>query len=336
MKDEKIQTVSIIVTAHERREFLIEAVESALKQTAGQYISVEIMIVKDFEDAEIDRFLLDHNVRALISKGELGEMLALGVENTSGEIICFLDDDDLFFPEKVGTVVSAFSRFPAAKLISHNYKSMIENRNNSSYSVNSDLSRVIDTSVIDTRSVIKLLNERVDFNLSCFSLKREIITGYVGELSRLRGGPDTFLFLMALEKKATIVRLESQLTYYRMRSAIGGIPVFKQEDIVRMKERSAFMVDMLQPFTISPNDTCRNVAKYLYDDWRVTQDLVGTSTSRRLFLTRLITRTGSLRTAFSKYYVVKSVLMLLYLFSPRAGFVFYKILKNRQNKGLLN
>jgi Glycosyltransferases involved in cell wall biogenesis len=100
--------ISVIITAHNRREFLLEAVNSALNQTLPKD-EYEIIVVKNFEDERIDKFLEEHGVRNIVTnEGPLGAKIARGVEESKGEIISFLEDDDLWLPQKLEKVKQVF------------------------------------------------------------------------------------------------------------------------------------------------------------------------------------------------------------------------------------
>jgi len=100
--------ISVIITAHNRREFLLEAVNSALNQTLPKD-EYEIIVVKNFEDERIDKFLEEHNVKNIVTKEEpIGADIVKGVEESRGEVISFLDDDDLWLPQKLEIVKQVF------------------------------------------------------------------------------------------------------------------------------------------------------------------------------------------------------------------------------------
>jgi len=100
--------ISVIITAHNRREFLLEAVNSALNQTLPKD-EYEIIVVKNFEDERIDRFLEEHNVKNIVTKEEpLGAKIVKGVEESRGEVISILEDDDLWLPQKLDIVKQVF------------------------------------------------------------------------------------------------------------------------------------------------------------------------------------------------------------------------------------
>jgi len=102
--------ISVIVTAYNRKEFLLQAVSSALRQTLPRDF-YEVIVVKNFEDEEIDRWLEGWGVRSVLSEApEQGEQLAAALEEAKGEVLSFLDDDDMFSDKKLEAVKSIFQR----------------------------------------------------------------------------------------------------------------------------------------------------------------------------------------------------------------------------------
>jgi len=100
--------ISVIITAHNRREYLLDAVNSALNQTLPRN-EYEIIVVKNFEDENVDRFLEEHSVRNIIVEEEpLSAKIVKGVEESRGEVISFLEDDDLWLPQKLEIVKQIF------------------------------------------------------------------------------------------------------------------------------------------------------------------------------------------------------------------------------------
>ncbi|ADB86783.1 glycosyltransferase family 2 protein [Saccharolobus islandicus] len=83
--------ISVIIAAHNRREFLLDAVNSALNQTLPKD-EYEIIVVKNF--SEYDDILKNLDVKTVFSNEEnQGADIVNALSYAEGEFICFLDDD---------------------------------------------------------------------------------------------------------------------------------------------------------------------------------------------------------------------------------------------------
>jgi len=104
--------LSVIVLAYNRTQYLTTGVASALHQTLprDQY---EILVFKNFENEWIDSYLAAHGVRTLTSEPSARpRTMRTVLEEAKGDVLCFLDDDDLYLPEKLEAVDREFSRDP--------------------------------------------------------------------------------------------------------------------------------------------------------------------------------------------------------------------------------
>ncbi|MCG8500244.1 MAG: glycosyltransferase [Firmicutes bacterium] len=101
--------VSIIIPTYKRSKFLSRAVDSALNQT---YPHIEVVVVDDNPPDSIYRFEAmevmakygdDKRVIYIKNEKNLGGALARneGIWKSSGNYITFLDDDDIYLPDKV-------------------------------------------------------------------------------------------------------------------------------------------------------------------------------------------------------------------------------------------
>ncbi len=108
--------VSVIVMAHGRRDFLRYAVDSALRQTAAA-ADYEVVVTKDFSDPYVDAL---PGVRLLDSAGMgTGEMIADAARASTGDLVAFLDDDDVWETEKLARVLSVFRDDPGLAYYGH-------------------------------------------------------------------------------------------------------------------------------------------------------------------------------------------------------------------------
>lgn len=104
--------VSIIIMNYNYASFLPVAIESCLKQT---YPRVETIVV---DDGSTDRSVQviegygDRIISVLKPNGGQASALNAGFSASSGDIICLLDADDVFLPEKAAYVVEQFQSNP--------------------------------------------------------------------------------------------------------------------------------------------------------------------------------------------------------------------------------
>lgn len=118
--------VSILINNYNYGEFLREAIDSALNQTHSH---VEVVVVDDGSTDDSREIISTYGDRIIpIFKENGGQMSAAntGFAASSGEIICFLDSDDVFLPEKAAAVVQAWKATPDAAVVYHQLQGINE------------------------------------------------------------------------------------------------------------------------------------------------------------------------------------------------------------------
>ncbi|MGI0130673.1 MAG: glycosyltransferase family 2 protein [Thermoplasmata archaeon] len=114
---------SVLVTAYRRRTFVREAVQSVLDQSVPRS-DVEVIVIKDFTDAELDGWLagLGPSVQTVTEDlPRIGQMLVRGLSRARGEVFCFLDDDDRFRPMKLEGLRALFGADRTLGLVRNSY-----------------------------------------------------------------------------------------------------------------------------------------------------------------------------------------------------------------------
>lgn len=104
--------VSILINNYNYGRFISKAIDSALGQT---YPHTEVIVVDDGStdnSREIIAGYKDQITPVLKENGGQGSAINAGFATSKGDIICFLDADDIFVPEKVEQVVNAFGSNP--------------------------------------------------------------------------------------------------------------------------------------------------------------------------------------------------------------------------------
>lgn len=109
---ERTPRVSAVITAHDRRQYLRDAIESAVASGAD-----EVVVVRNYSDpveGYSGRF-----VDILEDRPETGVKEAVGLAAASGEVVAFLDDDDTWFPDKVSWLRDQWTRTEALAYLCH-------------------------------------------------------------------------------------------------------------------------------------------------------------------------------------------------------------------------
>ena len=119
------QLVSVIIPTFNRAKFIVETINSVLKQT---YTNLEIIIVDDGsidETGKIVKAIKDQRIKYIYTKnwGGPARPRNIGLGVTKGEYITFLDDDDLWAPNKVESQIKCFQENSNIGLV---YTDMIE------------------------------------------------------------------------------------------------------------------------------------------------------------------------------------------------------------------
>jgi glycosyltransferase involved in cell wall biosynthesis len=108
--------VSIIITAYNSSKYIGETIESVRTQT---YQNWELIIIDDGSEdntCEIITGIKDERIQ-LFKAGRIGingRIKNIGLKKASGELIAFIDHDDLWHPSKLENQIKALQEYPAA------------------------------------------------------------------------------------------------------------------------------------------------------------------------------------------------------------------------------
>jgi glycosyltransferase involved in cell wall biosynthesis len=119
--------VSVIIPVYRGERFLAQAIESALAQT---YRDIELIVVDDGSPDRSEESIAAHfgDPRlTYIRQDNRGVAAARnhGIRASAGQLIAFLDQDDVWLPDKLGRQVAALADHPAAMLV-HGYQAYID------------------------------------------------------------------------------------------------------------------------------------------------------------------------------------------------------------------
>jgi len=203
--------ISVIVTAYNRKHYLLNAVNSAINQMLPKEF-YEIIVAKNFYDDFIDAKLKETGIRTIYSdQRKSGAMVADAVGEAQGDVISFLDDDDEFVPMKLESVFRAFQM--GADYHYNNQKTMNE------------LGQVAEGRIRPSfftgdkqRYLNFLIKRRLAFNSSSISIRKKIVEKEIEALKRINISVDTFYLVCYLLHGDKLFYDGRPLTVYRVRS----------------------------------------------------------------------------------------------------------------------
>ena len=225
MKSE-LPLISVVITAHDRKKYLINAVNSILAQTLKRDI-FEIIVVKNFEDRKIDEYLEREGINNVFTEeNSFGAKLAIGIKLSQGDIISFLDDDDSFTNNKLEVVLGNFN--DNADL--NYFHNGIQEMNEEGFSAgNADINKyrkyplVLRSPIDDISSLSKLSKFRGDWYVSCISIRRNSFIPFIDFIGSTSASLDRILFIISLNLTGKIILEQGKLTKYRMHQSTTGI-----------------------------------------------------------------------------------------------------------------
>lgn len=206
-------TVSAVVTAHDRRQFLPEAVASALASGAD-----EVVVVRNFtgpiegvEGRYRDVYCPDP---------ETGVKEAVGLETARSEVVGFLDDDDLWEPPKVSEVRRRFGIDPDLVYYCHYQRPVdAQNRPVTAHHQEWSLKAPARFSRWDGQDFEALFREIWPGNNSSTVVRRAWALEWSPMLRTAGWGADSFWLVAALLSGRRVQMDEAQLTRLRLHAA---------------------------------------------------------------------------------------------------------------------
>lgn len=214
--DSDLPSISVVLTAYERRPHLHFAIESVLNQTVDRS-KYELIIVKTFRDSYIES-LMSPNIKVIDVQKGVKNLLKFGIKAARGEFISFLDDDDAFNRDKLSEVLNLFDHFPNLGYI-HNSREIIDE--SGVCSINSRYNRDVRRDLYFNRkekpfSIYKIIGANGVANLSSISVKKSIAQDIEMTPDDWFGLTDYFFFYASVCSENDILISKNRLTQQRI------------------------------------------------------------------------------------------------------------------------
>lgn len=205
--------ISVIINSINRKEFVEEALASVLNQKTirDQY---EIILTKNFDDNDNLRL---EGVDKIVNVDYVnqGRVTLSGFDESSGDIVCFLDDDDLFLPNKLENVKRVFSNRPNLVYYHNSYRMTDNDSNVLKESLRPRLKMDFVGKVKTSKELKYVISRGAHVNMSSICVKRQVVENMRSVLSQTNGVNDDILFYSALDLNKEIYLDTNALTLYR-------------------------------------------------------------------------------------------------------------------------
>lgn len=199
--------VSVVIATRERPELLREAIASVLDQSYPGAIDVVVVFDRSDPDPSLVQTAPRRTVRVTTNahKPGLAGARNTGIEQSDAPLVAFLDDDDLWLPDKLTRQVDALQRSPAAAMVTTGIEVQYADTRHV---------RVLDRAEV---TFAELLRDRhAELHSSTILLRRSalVATGLVDE--EVPGGfGEDYDFLLRVAKIHPILHVQEPLTVVR-------------------------------------------------------------------------------------------------------------------------
>ena len=212
--------ISVIITAYNRKNYLYYAVKSAIDQTIDKSL-YEIIIIKNFEDRKIDKLIKNSNIsiKQILLKSKLiyypnGLLISKALKKSNGEIIVFLEDDDIFEKNKLQQVLKVFEN---KNVICYNNKK--DNIDKNGKNIKYENEKNIESFILSLHNINHKLIKKFNLNVSSISIRSNIIN--LSYLRQVAIGMDIFLLYLSLINGEIYID-NKKLTKYRVHNLNAG------------------------------------------------------------------------------------------------------------------
>ena len=205
--------VSVIIPYYKKKKYIINSIKSVLNQT---YENLEIIIIYDDEnqnDLDFIQEIKKKDKRIFIIKNlktmGAGDSRNIGINNSKGQYIAFLDADDTWQNDKLNKQINFMK--------SNDYKIT-----HTSYYIVDESQRIIGKRIARNFFRLNDLLKSCDIGTSTVILKKDLINDNV-KFASLKTKEDYVLWLKLLEKNAKIYGLDEILTFWtKSRSSLSS------------------------------------------------------------------------------------------------------------------
>ncbi|ACP37766.1 glycosyl transferase family 2 [Sulfolobus islandicus M.14.25] len=256
--------ISVIITAHDRKKYILDALNSVINNAIPSD-KLEIVIVKnykdDYIDYEIEKLSKRYNIVSLIENNfKLGAKISAGIKNSQGEIVTFLEDDDLYLPYRLINILKIFN--DTSIIFYHNMFEILGNKRIDEIVSNYKHNIILSCDDSKQSEYKYLASTEAKFNLSSIAVRKNILDSWTDVILKVNFAVDNLLFYISLSEKGCLMidpkiftkfRVSDKKDYYVKNP--NGLYTFKQfisekyyEDFILMNTifKNSYFKDLIR------------------------------------------------------------------------------------------
>jgi glycosyltransferase involved in cell wall biosynthesis len=228
--------ISIIVTAYNRRKYIRQAIQSVINSTLSRD-SYELVVVKNFRDEFVDNIVEKLGGKSvLVDIAPMGAMISIGIRMARGDVITFLDDDDMYHPVRLEVVADVFRR-DSSLIYYHNNVLVIDESNKPVYDnllERTNVPReVVARNSEEKLNAFKLYKWCLGLRCSAMAVRKSFITKWVNVIKLFPDLVDILIYLLAIVNEGTVLHDPKRLTYYRVSETSASSVRFVKDPVNR-------------------------------------------------------------------------------------------------------
>lgn len=199
---------TVIITAMDREEFILDALTSVLKARYSSNTYVDVIVIKNFRNGFIDKKISDFGIKYIYSRHTgLGHKIIECLELIRGEFVLFLEDDDKFLEGKLKRFFNVIDSYPNLAFYHNSFETVFLE---SKFSIKRKSLNPRDYIYINpnkkqfNKSVESALRGSVAHNLSSMAIRTDILLSFSDIIREVTFSLDHVLFLIALDSSDPI------------------------------------------------------------------------------------------------------------------------------------
>jgi glycosyltransferase involved in cell wall biosynthesis len=163
-----LNNVSVIIPSHNNQEHIAATIDSILAQTVVPH---EIIVADDSDDETpciVERYAREHTNQVILvrlPKCNVSEARNVGLRRATGQLLAFLDGDDIWLPTKTERQIELLSKYPDAAGVHCHYFAFHDHID--------DINRVVPKTALDNPNIKHIILHQ-DMPASTVMIRRSI------------------------------------------------------------------------------------------------------------------------------------------------------------------